>query len=183
MRAELEREYVEYVTARLPVLRRVAYQLTGDAHRGDDVVQQAITRLYVHWRRARDADNLDAYVHTMLARVFLDEKRLGWSRVHLVDAVPEASGQAPSDLEDRTVLRAALAQVPPRQRAVLVLRFLHDRSVDEVARILECTPGTVYEAGEGFAVEVGGGGIEVARSVSILPGARYESVWTSRPVR
>jgi len=142
MKAQLEGEYVEYVAARLPVLRRVAYQLTGDAHRGDDVVQQTITRLYVHWRRARDADNLDAYVHTMLVRVFLDEKRLGWSRVHLVDAVPEAPA-APADPDDRTVLRAALAQVPPRQRAVLVLRFLHDHPVDEVARILNCSPGTV----------------------------------------
>ncbi|HEX5542226.1 MAG TPA: SigE family RNA polymerase sigma factor [Micromonospora sp.] len=143
MRKEQEREYIEYVTARLPVLRRVAYQLTGDAHRGDDVAQQAITRLYVHWRRARNADNLDAYVHTMLVRVFLDEKRRSWSRVRLVAAVPEAADRPPGDPEERAVLRAALAQVPPRQRAVLVLRFLHDRSVDEVAQILDCAPGTV----------------------------------------
>jgi hypothetical protein len=60
MRAELEREYVEYVTARLPALRRVAYQLTGDAHRGDDGVQQALTRLNTRWPRARGADNLNA---------------------------------------------------------------------------------------------------------------------------
>jgi DNA-directed RNA polymerase specialized sigma24 family protein len=89
MRAELEREYVEYVTARLPALRRVAYQLTGDAHRGDDVVQQALTRLYTRWPRARGADNLDAYSHTVLVRIFLDERRLRWSRVELVAAVPE----------------------------------------------------------------------------------------------
>jgi RNA polymerase sigma-70 factor (sigma-E family) len=143
MKAELELEYVEYVRVRLPVLRRVAYQLTGDAHRGDDVVQQAITRLYTRWRRAREADNLDAYVHTLLVRVFLDEKRLSWSRVRLVDAVPDRPTMPASDAEDRTVLRAALARVPPRQRAVLVLRFLADRPVDEVARILGCTSGTV----------------------------------------
>ncbi|MEV1288204.1 SigE family RNA polymerase sigma factor [Micromonospora sp. NPDC049679] len=143
MRAELEREYVEYVKARLPVLRRVAYQLTGDAHRGDDVVQQAITRLYLKWKRAREADNLDAYAHTVLVRVFLDEKRLSWSRVRLVGAVPERPSPASTAVEDRAVLRAALAQVPPRQRAVLVLRFLADRSVDEVAGILGCTTGTV----------------------------------------
>jgi RNA polymerase sigma-70 factor (sigma-E family) len=143
MKAELEREYVEYVRARLPVLRRVAYQLAGDADRGDDVVQQAVTRLYTRWRRAREAHNLDAYVHTLLVRVFLDEKRLGWSRVRLVDAVPDRPAAPPPDSEDRAVLRAALARVPPRQRAVLVLRFLADRPVDEVARILGCTPGTV----------------------------------------
>jgi RNA polymerase sigma-70 factor (sigma-E family) len=143
MKAELELEYVEYVRVRLPVLRRVAYQLAGDADRGDDVVQQAITRLYTRWRRAREADNLDAYVHTLLVRVFLDEKRLRWSRVRLVDAVPDRPTPPPPDVEDRAVLRAALAQVPPRQRAVLVLRFLADRPVDEVARILGCTSGTV----------------------------------------
>jgi RNA polymerase sigma-70 factor (sigma-E family) len=143
MRAELEREYVDYVTARLPALRRVAYQLTGDAHRGDDVVQQALTRLYTRWPRARGADNLDAYAHTVLVRIFLDERRLRWSRVELVAAVPEPPDPPVSGVEDRVVLRAALAQVPPRQRAVLVLRFLADRPVDEVARILECSEGTV----------------------------------------
>jgi RNA polymerase sigma-70 factor (sigma-E family) len=143
MKAELEREYVEYVKARLPALRRVAYQLTGDAHRGDDVVQQAITRLYTRWRRAREANNLDAYMHTLLVRVFLDEKRLRWSRVSLVEALPDRPTAPPPDREDRAVLLAALAQVPPRQRAVLVLRFLADRPVDEVATILGCTPGTV----------------------------------------
>jgi RNA polymerase sigma-70 factor (sigma-E family) len=143
MKKDWEPEYVDYVTARLPVLRRVASQLAGDAHRGDDLVQQAITRLYTRWRQAREADNIDAYVHTMLVRVFLDEKRLRWSKVHLVDMGPDAVACAPPDIEDRAVLRAALAQVPARQRAVLVLRFLIDLPVDEVARILNCAPGTV----------------------------------------
>ncbi|MEU2612277.1 SigE family RNA polymerase sigma factor [Micromonospora sp. NPDC007271] len=144
MRADLEQEYVEYVTARLPVLRRIACQLVGDAHRGDDLVQTAVTRIYVNWRRARAADNLDAYVRTVLVRVFLDEKRRLWSRVRLMDTPPEAVPTPPDDtVEDRELLHAALAQVPPRQRAVLVLRFLDDRPVDEVAAILSCTAGTV----------------------------------------
>ncbi|MEH0842477.1 SigE family RNA polymerase sigma factor [Micromonospora sp. CPCC 205711] len=144
MRRDLEQEYVEYVTARLPALRRIACQLVGDAHRGDDLVQAAVTRIYVNWRRAREADNLDAYVRTVLIRVFLDEKRRLWSRVRLVDTPPERVPLPPGDtVEDREVLRAALAQVPPRQRAVLVLRFLHDRPVDEVAETLGCTAGTV----------------------------------------
>lgn len=142
LRGDLEREYVDYVTARMTVLRRVAYQLAGDPHRADDIVQQTLTRLYVKWTRARTADNLDAYTHTVLVRIFLDERRLRWSRVHLVAEVPEGT-QPPTDPEDRQVIRAALAQVPPRQRAVLVLRFLADQPVDEVARILRCSEGTV----------------------------------------
>jgi DNA-directed RNA polymerase specialized sigma24 family protein len=55
-----EADYIAYVTGRLPVLRRLAANLVGDPHRGDDLVQQAITRLYTHWRHASKADNLDA---------------------------------------------------------------------------------------------------------------------------
>ena len=70
MRTADEEQYVEYVTARLPGLRRTAYLLCGDAHRADDVVQATITKLFLHWRRAREAENLDGYVHAILVRCF-----------------------------------------------------------------------------------------------------------------
>src|SRR5207248_8579890 len=89
MRAEEEREYVEYVSARLPVLHRAAYLLCGDGHRADDIVQATITSLYRHWRRARAADSVDAYVQRMLIRKHLEEKRRGWARVRLVAEPPE----------------------------------------------------------------------------------------------
>ena len=144
MRAELEREYIEFVESRIPALRRMACQLAGDAHRGDDLVQQAITRLYRHWRRVRDARDIDAYANRVLMRVFLDERRLGWARVSLTGAAPDqVVPPAQGEVEDREVVRAALAKVPPKQRAVLVLRFLADRSVEETADILGCAPGTV----------------------------------------
>jgi RNA polymerase sigma-70 factor (sigma-E family) len=138
-----EDEYVEYVRGRIPALRRVAYALCGDVHRADDVVQQAITRLYVHWERARKADNLHGYTHTLLVRVFLDERRLSWARVRLFGSLPEPPPLEPAGVEDREVLRAALARLPRRQRAVLVLRFLCDLPVDDVAEILGCSAGTV----------------------------------------
>ena len=71
------------LTQLLPRLRVYALSLTRDSVRADDLVQQTITTLYVKWRRARAADNLDAYVRTMLVRTFLDEKRLAWARVRL----------------------------------------------------------------------------------------------------
>ncbi len=144
MRADLEREYVEFVTARLAALRRLAYLLVGDAHRGDDLVQQTCTSLYVHWGKVRAAESLDAYVRRMLIRSFLDERRRGWfRRVNLAgDALDRAAPES-ADPAQRLVVRQALAQVPPRQRAVLVLRFLYDLPVSEVAEILECSPGTV----------------------------------------
>jgi RNA polymerase sigma-70 factor (sigma-E family) len=139
-----DEEYVEYVAMRIPALRRLAYLLTSDAHRADDLVQQTITTLYVKWRRARAADNLDAYVRTMLVRTYIDEKRLAWARVRLFRDMPEPPPlQAGAGIEDRQVVRSALIAVPPGQRAVLVLRFVADLSVDQVADTLGCSAGTV----------------------------------------
>lgn len=151
MDATDEADYIAYVTARLPMLRRMAANLAGDPHRGDDLVQQAITRLYTHWRRASQAGNLDAYVYKILLRAFLDEQRLRWASVRLRAAPADPNDSPPSDqaadpagaVADRMLLRDALATLPPKQRAVLVLRYLADRSVDEVAQILDIAPGTV----------------------------------------
>ena len=138
-----EEDYVEYVSARIPALRRLAYLLTSDAHRADDLVQQTITTLYVKWRRAKAADNLDAYVRTMLVRTFVDEKRLAWARVRLFREMPEPPPFEDGGSEDRQLVRAALRHVPRRQQAVLVLRFYFDQSVEEVAATLGCSAGTV----------------------------------------
>jgi RNA polymerase sigma-70 factor (sigma-E family) len=148
-----EADFIAYVTGRLPVLRRVATNLVGDPHRGDDLVQQAITRLYTHWRRASRTENLDAYVYKILLRTFLDERRLRWASVRLRPAAVESDNQgAPAaartddpaaGVADRLLLRDALGTLPPKQRAILVLRFLLDRSVTEVAQILDIAPGTV----------------------------------------
>ncbi|MGW4497071.1 SigE family RNA polymerase sigma factor [Micromonospora sp. NPDC004336] len=143
MRDGSEQEYVDYVTARIPALRRLAYLLAGDEHRADDLVQQTITTLYVKWRRARAADRIDAYVRTMLVRTYLSERRLAWARVRLFRETPEPPPFEDHGIEERQVVRAALSQVPRRQRAVLVLRFYHDLPVDEVAEVLGCSPGTV----------------------------------------
>ena len=138
-----EAEYVAYVNGRIPALRRLALMLSGDQHQADDLEQEAITKLYVGWARIARVQNIDAYVHTMLVRTFLDEKRRGWWRVRLFGGVPDLPAPAEHAVEDRTVLRAALAQVPPRQHAVLVLRFLCDLPVSDVAQVLGCSEGTV----------------------------------------
>jgi RNA polymerase sigma-70 factor (sigma-E family) len=137
-----EREYVEYVTAKLAWLRKVAYLLCQDWHRADDLAQVTITRLYVHWRRVRAVDNIDAYVRTILVRAFLSERRSRWHRVALGGA-PADRAAPEEDTATRLAVRRALATVPARQRATLVLRFYCDLPVDEVAASLGCSPGTV----------------------------------------
>jgi RNA polymerase sigma-70 factor (sigma-E family) len=131
------------VRGRAAALRRVAYLLSGDEHQADDLVQEAITKLYARWPRVSLVQNVDAYVHQMLVRIFLDEKRRGWWKVRLFGAPPDVAADAAGAAENRTMLRAALSRVPPRQQAVLVLRFLCDQSVADVARILDCSEGTV----------------------------------------
>ena len=142
MRAE-EQEYVEYVTARLPALRRLAFLLCGDEHHADDLVQQTITTLYLRWNKIRTVNHLDKYVRTMLTHTFINERRRPWARVRLFRETPERGTHGETGIEERAVVRAALAKVPRRQQAVLVLRFLCDLSVADVAEVLGCSQGTV----------------------------------------
>jgi RNA polymerase sigma-70 factor (sigma-E family) len=138
-------EYSDYVSARLPSLRRLALLLCHDWQRADDLVQAAIIRLYVKWGKASAADNTDAYVRTILVREFLHENRSGWARlVRLGDELPAEQAAAPVvDREAALDLQAAIAALPPRQRAALVLRFYCDLSVGASAQILGCSQGTV----------------------------------------
>ncbi|HEY7429315.1 MAG TPA: sigma factor, partial [Streptosporangiaceae bacterium] len=73
-------EYCEYVAARLSSLRRLAAVLCGDWQRGDDLVQAALAKLYVHWGRVRAADHPDAYARTVLVHEFVQERRSLWVR-------------------------------------------------------------------------------------------------------
>jgi RNA polymerase sigma-70 factor (sigma-E family) len=143
MRPDLEREYVEYVSARLPRLHRTAYLLCSDAHLADDIVQATLTALYVHWKRAVGADNLDGYVHRIMVRRYIDERRRSWSKVLLGDRVPEQSGSADHGVEERDTLVDALRSLPKGQRTVLVLRYFGDLSVEATANALGCSTGTV----------------------------------------
>lgn len=144
--ADQERDYVDYVTVHLPSLHRVARLLCRDEHRAEDIVQSTITKLYIHWRRASASTNLDSYVRTMLVRTFLSEQRLAWAKVRLFgfpQDIPRSPAVPAPDVETRDLVHTALSRVAPKQRAVLVLRFLCDLPVAEVAEILGCSSGNV----------------------------------------
>src|SRR5258708_3416447 len=130
-----------YVSARLPSLRRLAWRLGRDWQRADDLVQAAITKLYVHWGRARRADHVDAYARAVLVHEFVHERRSGWARrgslTGTVTETPPAARHHDAVLD----LRAALAMLPARQCAPPVLRFYCDLNVDPSAQLLGCSPG------------------------------------------
>jgi RNA polymerase sigma-70 factor (sigma-E family) len=138
-----EREFRDYVEARIARLRRTAYLICGDWHAAEDAVSVALAKLYVHWAKAQVSSNIDAYVRRMVVRSVVDEHRRPWRRerpVEFVQRDPVASGMPP---EDRLVLIDALAQMPQRRRAVLVLRFFEGLSVVETAAALGINEGTV----------------------------------------
>ncbi|MDX6243275.1 MAG: hypothetical protein QOE76_998 [Frankiales bacterium] len=144
MNTEDEAEFRTYAAARMIALRRTAYLLSGDWHHAEDAVQNVLTKLYVHWERVKRNDSLDAYVRTMLVRATLERRRRTWWRREVsVEALPDTTSQPADPTDDRLDLIAALAQMPPRQRAVIVLRFWEDLDVAQTAEVLGCSEGTV----------------------------------------
>ena len=143
MPAETDAEFSEYVDGRLPSLRRLALLLCHDWHRADDLVQASITKLYVHWHRARKAASLDAYVRTIIVREFVHERRSAWARRVMLGSLLPDQPAADLDADAAIDLRTAIAALPARQRAVLVLRYYCDLDVEHSAEMLGCSPGTV----------------------------------------
>src|SRR6195952_1303244 len=142
---EEEAAFSRYVTARRDHVRRTAYLLCGDWHRADDLTQIAFVKLYGAWDRVRDPRALDAYVRSCLVRATIDESRRPWRRERAVEIVPEEvdSFDISSVIADRALVQAAMEQVPPGQRATLVLRYFEGLDVTEAATALGCSEGNV----------------------------------------
>ncbi|MCP2336159.1 SigE family RNA polymerase sigma factor [Actinomadura rupiterrae] len=135
--------YTAYVSGRVDWIRRTAYLLCGDWTSADDLAQQTIYKLYVHWAKARRAESLDAYTRVVLVREFLAERRKAWWRRTSLVAPPDLPAAAPADPERGLDLRNALTGLGPRQRATVVLRYYCDLSVAETAAVLGCSEGNV----------------------------------------
>ena len=139
-----EAQFREFAAGRLAPLRRLGYLICGDWHLAEDAVSTIMAKTYAAWPKLQRADNLDAYVRRMLVRAIVDERRRPWRREVPAEYPLSASYSAGTDdANDRLVLRAALAQMPARRRAVLVLRYFEQLSVEETAAAMGCTTGTV----------------------------------------
>lgn len=140
----MEREFTEFVVRRSHALLRVAFALTGDAHHAEDLVQQALAKAFVHWRRIHG--EAEPYVRRIIYHDSASRWRRRGTRAETSVPVPPDLTQVPDSSHDthlRMLLRDARLALPPRQRAVLVLRYLENLSVEETAEILGCRPGTV----------------------------------------
>jgi RNA polymerase sigma-70 factor (sigma-E family) len=140
-----EAEFNAFVAERTHALFRTAYALTGDQHAAEDLLQSALAKLVLYWPRI--TTDPESYVRRILYREHVSVWRRMWRRSETpVADPPEHEPRDPDPAGAavlRLVLRDALRHLPPRQRAVVVLRYLEDRSEQEVAEILGCSPGTV----------------------------------------
>jgi RNA polymerase sigma-70 factor (sigma-E family) len=140
---QAEREFLDFVTARSHALFRVAYALTGHQQAAEDLLQSALAKCASRWRRIEGAP--EPYVKKIMYHEHVSWWRRRSSSELPVSEVPDRSTgrDLGHDAALRLTVMQALLRLAPRQRAVLVLRFLEDLSEGEVARIMGCAPGTV----------------------------------------
>jgi RNA polymerase sigma-70 factor (sigma-E family) len=140
----VEREFTDFVIQRTHGLLRIAYALTGDQHVAEDLVQAALAKAFSRWTRIRG--EAEPYVKRIIYNDTVSRWRRPAYRAEITMPVPPDLRSASDRTDDsnlRMVLRDALLALPPRQRAVLVLRFLEDMTVEQTAAVLGCRPGTV----------------------------------------
>ena len=146
MSASDRAQFDEFMASRWPGLVRLAFGLTGDRWLAEDLAQTALASAYAAWWRVRRADDPDAYVR----RILINASKSRFRR-HRLSEQPSEPGDLPdpevadaaADVGQRSALLTALAELPPRQRAVLVLRYFEDLTEAQTAAILGCTVGAV----------------------------------------
>jgi RNA polymerase sigma-70 factor (sigma-E family) len=137
-----EAAFEDFARARSHDLMRAALVLTGDVASAEDLVQSTLTKAYVQWGRIQDAGNPVAYVRTMQNRVFLDGVRRKSSREIPVAETPDRHAPE-NDLALREALLAALRELEPIDRVIVVQRYVLDSDVATVAAELRMTPQAV----------------------------------------
>ena len=153
-----DEEFQSFVVGRWPRLMRTAYLLTGEQHAAEDLVQTTLEQVYVAWRRVGAADEPEAYVrrvrinaHARKHRRKLKEFLAPKDDSGLTHELPD-SGDPIARADDRGALLTALAQLPPRQRQAVVLRYWEDLSESRTAEAMGCSVGAVKSnAAKGIA--------------------------------
>jgi len=141
---DLEESFTAYAGARWPALYRLAVLLAGPSD-ADDLAQQALFRAYCAWERVCGAASPDAYVRRILVNAYITEGKRQRRALDLVvrrDLVV-VNGSLEDAFVGRNDLWTRIEALPPRQRAVIVLRYYEDLSEAAIAEVLGCAPGTV----------------------------------------
>ncbi|HVF20619.1 MAG TPA: SigE family RNA polymerase sigma factor [Mycobacteriales bacterium] len=125
-------------------LVRLAYGLTGDRGLAEDLVQEALAKVYLRWGRLADPAAAEAYTRRVVVTTHVSMWRRRRVAESLTDRMPEIAGQdAYAALDGRDALWSALATLGRKQRAVIVLRYFEDRDDAEIGSLLGCSTATV----------------------------------------
>jgi RNA polymerase sigma-70 factor (sigma-E family) len=138
----VEQQFTEFATLAAPRLRRTAFLLCADWHTAEDLAQTALAKVFVSWRRISRKDAAQAYATRTLVNSYLALRRRKRATEVLSGRLPDRAVPAPAP-ELRLVVLDALAALPPKARAVVVLRYWEDMSVEQVAALLGCSTGNV----------------------------------------
>ena len=146
MNAADEADFAAFVATRSAALLSFAHVLTGDRHDAEDVVQTALAATALGWHRLRSKENPEGYVRRAIVTTHLNRQRRRPWLERPTGEVPEPTDPGPGGaegLDERDAMWRVLATLPPRQRAVLVLRYYEDLSEADIADVLGCSRGTV----------------------------------------
>ena len=140
-----DEEFTAYLHARQPNLLRTAYLLTGDRHQAEDVLQNSLAKLYLAWDKVRDANSVDAYVRRIMVNENNSLWRRGWKKREFTpEHLPEPSPHRDEyDEGNSAELWRVVQTLPPKARAVVVLRYYEQLSESETADVLGISVGTV----------------------------------------
>jgi RNA polymerase sigma-70 factor (sigma-E family) len=130
-----DEEFAEFAAAHAQRLRTTAFMLCRDWHLAQDLTQNALTKLFLSWRRAVQADNLLAYAQKILLRAYLDHRRRRSSAEAIPGVLHEPAYRHNPEL--RLTMLDALGRLPARDRAIVILRYFEDYSVEQVADVLD----------------------------------------------
>ncbi len=136
-------KFEDFMSAALPGLLRFGFVLTGNPHRAEELVQEALVKTYRRWRRLR-LDQPHAYVRRAMVTTYTSWWRRGRRETALPPGFDKtAESSDPTAYAERDAAVRALLTLPPRQRAVLVLRYYEDYSEADIAEAMGCSTGTV----------------------------------------
>jgi RNA polymerase sigma-70 factor (sigma-E family) len=142
---DADEDFVEFVSARWTRFHRTAYLLTADPAAAEDLLQTAMEKTYSRWPKVSRMEAPDGYVRKVMVNAVISARRRpGWGREWLRGVPPERPGPAEeADVVDHALVWPLVCALPPRQRAVVVLRYYEDLTEAETADVLGCAVGTV----------------------------------------